>query len=136
VLQTCYDVAITHSEVWRLNSWQRLCACLVVGVLAVNIVVVQELETSNKLPCLVFVIYIFFFFFSRFLITKLLFTLNSHFSRKEVFAAFRRYFFKSTFTHSYVCGMLLIEMLNNHPPSVVTGTCLEAEAKVSRIHDF
>lgn len=46
MLQTCYDVAIMHSEVCRLNSWQRICACLVFGVLIVNIVVVQELETG------------------------------------------------------------------------------------------
>jgi len=63
--------------------------------------------------------------------------LNSHFSRKEVFAAIRKYSFKSTFTHSYVCATLLIEVfLNNLPPSVVSGTCLEGEARVFGIHDF
>lgn len=89
-------------------------------------------NSSNKLPRLVSVIYIFLAD-----VNNKMSTLNSHFSRKEVFAAFRRYSFRSTFTHSYVCGTLLIEvLLNNLPPSVVSGTCLEAEARVSGIHDF
>ena len=49
----------------------------------------------------------------------------------------KAFFQKYVFTHSYVCGRLLIQvLLNNLPPLVVSGTFLEAEARVSLIHDF
>jgi hypothetical protein len=106
VLQTCYDVAIMHSEVWRLNSWQRICAYLVFGVLAVNVVlVVQELEMG--------VINYLAWFQSFTFFTDVNNKINVHFelinfSRKEVFAACRRYLIQK-FAYTFACLPKIVE---------------------------